>query len=477
MANSGQGPATPGADLERLARQYWEAWQDALQRTMPGQGGADAMSGFGLPGAGAVDPWRAALDGWMHQAAAQRPGIDDTLSRFNAQAGDWMARMQQLASRFAGHDSTPEAVTQAWREMLGGGANPFAQMFAGLQGPGIEGWDTFVQRLAPLFGQGGPGRDWSRLPTFGLTREHQERWQGLARAFTGYQGSQQGFQRLLAQASQGAFGHFERRLREAQAAPIDSPRALFDLWIDAAEEAYAEVAMSPPFRIAYAEMVAGQMRLRQAVQGEIEALCRMLDLPTRSELDGAHRKAAELERGMRRLRDRLDALEGGAAPAASDPEPASTGARNSGAGRPAGVVARAPARTKAAADAGPARTAAKSMPGKQPAAGRAGGRPVIAKQAAARTSPAGQGAAKKAAARKGAAKKRTVAKKAAADGHAAQKRSAASAPARAAKGSSGVASRRPQRAVAPAPSRVGGSGVAPPIPEQLTAAAAVRRKR
>ena len=201
MTNGGHGPAASGAELERLARQYWNAWQDALQRTMPGAAAAGPMPGFGLPGAAAepADPWRELRDWWARQGAPTRSGFEDLQARFTGPAGQWFAQMQQLAGRFAGQDATPEAVVAAWRELLGGaGANPFAQMFADVKGPGLEGWEVWAQRVAPLFGgPQGAGRDWSQLPTMGLTREHQERWQLLAHAFADYQRSQQGFQGLL----------------------------------------------------------------------------------------------------------------------------------------------------------------------------------------------------------------------------------------------------------------------------------------
>ena len=69
MANGGQGPAAPGAELERLARQYWNAWQDALQRTMPGA--ATGLSGFGMPDAFAApaDPWQGVREWCLEQGA------------------------------------------------------------------------------------------------------------------------------------------------------------------------------------------------------------------------------------------------------------------------------------------------------------------------------------------------------------------------------------------------------------------------
>src|SRR5690606_2645566 len=101
----------------------------------------------------------------------------------------------------------------------------------------------------------------------------------------------------------GAHVRFQRKL-EASGAPgkqLESARALFDLWIDAAEEAYAEVALSSEFRKSYGAMVNAQMKLRQAVQGQVEQAAAELGMPTRTEVDAAHRKIAELERALRRM--------------------------------------------------------------------------------------------------------------------------------------------------------------------------------
>src|SRR3546814_5245203 len=45
------------------------------------------------------------------------------------------------------------------------------------------------------------------------------------------------------------------------------------------------------------------MRLRGGVQREVEQACALFGMPTRTELDGAHRKIVELARQVRRLRD------------------------------------------------------------------------------------------------------------------------------------------------------------------------------
>jgi class III poly(R)-hydroxyalkanoic acid synthase PhaE subunit len=170
-----------------------------------------------------------------------------------------------------------------------------------MQGP--EAWSDAV---APwLDAARREGSAWFGLPAFGIGREHQERLQQLMQAQIEAQQREAEHNLLMLKAMQSAQGLFERKLA-ARAEPgrqLESARALFDLWIDAAEEAYAEVALSPEFRKSYGAMVNALMKLRQAVQGQVEQAAAQLGMPTRTEVDAAHRKIAELERTLRRMRE------------------------------------------------------------------------------------------------------------------------------------------------------------------------------
>src|SRR5690606_15274125 len=68
---------------------------------------------------------------------------------------------------------------------------------------------------------------------------------------------------------------------------------------------YADIALSPRFSDVYGAMVNSQMRLRAAVQREVEQAGEAMGVPTRTEVDAAHRKITVLEREVRRLRDLL----------------------------------------------------------------------------------------------------------------------------------------------------------------------------
>ena len=222
---------------------------------------------------------------------------------------DLFAQMQQLASRLTGSgaSASPADIAGEWQRMLGaGGTNPFADTLRSMRGPGAQGADAWGDAMAPwLETVRQEGNAWLGLPTFGLGREQQEQLQQLMQAQLESQQREAEHNLLIMKAMQGAYAVFQGKLadRSQPGKQVHSARALFDLWIDAAEEAYAKVALSPAFRKSYGAMVNAQMRMRQAVQQQVERATAQLGMPTRSEVDAAHRKIAELERSLRRLRD------------------------------------------------------------------------------------------------------------------------------------------------------------------------------
>ena len=315
-------------DFESLARRYWAAWGDML-RTAPTQAGMPGMGGMGAPQAapGASAPWQQAMDWWAQLATGATPQANDAVGHFSRQAGQWYGRMQDVAARFAGQQASAADVARAWQEALGAaGGQPFPDMLRSLRGPGLQGLDPWVEAVAPwLQSMRDQGMSWLGMPAFGAGREHQERMQQLAAHLSEYQHASAAYAGLMVRAQQEAFPLFEARLA-AQAEsgrPLDSGRALFDAWIDAAEEAYAAIALSPEFSEVYGRLVNAQMRVRGGVQRMVEDASAQLGMPTRSELDGAHRKLARLEREVRRLRDALGRVQhrDGGSQAASRAQP------------------------------------------------------------------------------------------------------------------------------------------------------------
>ncbi|WP_184626127.1 class III poly(R)-hydroxyalkanoic acid synthase subunit PhaE [Xanthomonas arboricola] len=368
--------ATSGSDngnFEDKARQYWSAWGDAMRH---GQAGAAAQPGA-VPGAGpgsdAPQDWRKAMDWWSQLLPTQAaPQAQEAIDRFRHQAGDWFGTMQQVAAQFAGRDTSANEVSEAWRRAVQGQGEQLMQWTLGsLRGGSPGGFDPWLQDAAQALAKWREeNAPWLDMPAFGVSRNHQARLQTLARAQQEYQAQSQAYGEQLKSAIEQAFGRFASKLgeHESSGSQLTSARALFDLWIEAAEESYADVALSDQFREVYGGFANAHMRLRAALQEEVEQLSERFGMPTRSEMDAAHRRIAELERAVRRMLRTAASPAGKPAAAVADPVAPATARRT--------PAARADTAPKPAAATSPAKKPpAKTAPAKNTKAAKSAARP------------------------------------------------------------------------------------------------------
>ncbi|WP_017165020.1 class III poly(R)-hydroxyalkanoic acid synthase subunit PhaE, partial [Xanthomonas phaseoli] len=299
MASSG----SDNGNFDDKARQYWAAWGDAMRH---GQAGAAAQQSPPASGSDAPQDWRKAVDWWSQLLPTQAaPQAQEAIDRFRTQAGDWFGTMQQVAAQFAGRDTSANEVADAWRQAVQGQGEQLMQWTLGsLRGGSPGGFDPWLQDAAQTLQKWREeNAPWLDMPAFGLNRNHQSRLQKLARAQQEFQAKSEAYGEQLKAAIEQAFARFASKLseHESSGSQLTSARALFDLWIEAAEESYADVALSEQFRKVYGGFANAHMRLRAALQEEVEQLSERFGMPTRSEMDAAHRRIAELERLVRRM--------------------------------------------------------------------------------------------------------------------------------------------------------------------------------
>ncbi len=271
-------------DYQTLAQQSWDAWTRQLQQQQPQPAANPFFTPPTAPASGndTLERTLAGLKGyfdWMQGAAA---------SGAAAQPVDWRQQLQQL---------------------FGGASQPFAQAFGGIDsaGAGAEGfarqWQSWMQAaqhggFGDLPGAHGP------TPAFGQDREQQMKHQAMAAAVLESLQASARYQALIQRSNAQAMQRLQDKLAE-RAEPgrqVDSLKALYDLWIDAAEEAYAEIALTDEFREAYGEMVNTQMRVRQMQQQQTEQFCQQLGVPTRSEVSSLGERVQALRREFRASR-------------------------------------------------------------------------------------------------------------------------------------------------------------------------------
>ena len=263
--------AAPGGDFERLARQSWDAWLGWMKGGAPADTPPTATAS-----SEAAERALAGLKGYFTLLESLWSGAPNAAS-----GGDWRGWMNGV---FAGP------------------AQPLAQAFAdtsGLAGGGPDAWMADAQRAAAPLLEG--LRKDMNLPTFGLAREHQERGQRLLLAVTDLQQQLAQYHALLARAGRLAAERLESRLAERSepGRQIDSLRGLYDLWVDTAEDAFQEVALSPEFRAVYGALVNAQSRVRAESRAQTEVIAREFGLPTHSEVATLGQRLHEVRRTLR----------------------------------------------------------------------------------------------------------------------------------------------------------------------------------
>jgi len=275
-------------------------WQALMQQS------AGPWSEFLRAGAQSPD----AFEQWT-QAFRGTSTPEQTIERFVQGARDYVAFMQSTLNATGTNSNGMSAWMEPLKHMFasqGAGGAMFDQPFARLWPAHAPGANPFAAampfNLPPQPANLQELKSWLALPAFGLMREHQERHQKAAIAWVEYQEQVARHNEQMLKATRRGFELFEGKLaeREQPGRQVESLRALYDLWVDAAEEGYAEVALSQEYREAYGALVNAQMRMRAQVQQEIERVSADLGMPTRGEIDSIGQRLQALRREVRGLR-------------------------------------------------------------------------------------------------------------------------------------------------------------------------------
>jgi len=141
-------------------------------------------------------------------------------------------------------------------------------------------------------------------PALGATREAQLRAQRIADAWRRVQEAQQRLQRMGADAVREAAATFASGLATSPppAASAAALHKLYGTWIDCAEDTYSRTVHGEAFCTALAEYVNAGSEWRNEIQASIEHSAKLLDLPTRSEINTLTQRLRTVENELRALR-------------------------------------------------------------------------------------------------------------------------------------------------------------------------------
>lgn len=154
----------------------------------------------------------------------------------------------------------------------------------------------------------GRGLDW--LPALGIGRDWQLRLKEGAQRSEAYREAWQAYSAKLVEVGVLALDYLYARLVQAgeTSKPLTELRELYDLWVECAELAYAEIAATEEFARIQAAVINAAVALKQHLQDALERVANANNLPTRRELDAAHHAIKEMRDELEALRSQVERL-------------------------------------------------------------------------------------------------------------------------------------------------------------------------
>jgi len=184
----------------------------------------------------------------------------------------------------------------------------------------LDNWQRMVSSLSVLPGDvlrnmphgaaGGHLDKFLSIPGLGYAREEQGQQQELVRLILNYQREMQSYLEFFSEMGMESVECMRRRVLERSDPdkPIDSARALYDLWVQSCEQSYAEQVRTPRYAQLHGRLVNALMALKHHLGQMVDETLGAMNMPTRAELRTLQDRMQETRRENKRLRVQLETL-------------------------------------------------------------------------------------------------------------------------------------------------------------------------
>ncbi|WP_298608648.1 class III poly(R)-hydroxyalkanoic acid synthase subunit PhaE [uncultured Thiothrix sp.] len=225
------------------------------------------------------------------------PSIESWMRSLESGFNQWFQQGGQPASNLG----LGQSVLDGWQQLVGNmqGMNLFREVgTGGLTMPNAGLWQEHLQKALAT-------------PSFGLSREGQERLKKLSALALRYQQAMDKYREAFATQGQESVQALRIRIQKLadQGKNISSLRELYDLWVDVSEETYAQFAASEQYQTLYGELVNAFLLLKQGMNEHLDHEFKAFGLPVRADYEATIKKQYELKRENNALRQHLRELD------------------------------------------------------------------------------------------------------------------------------------------------------------------------
>jgi class III poly(R)-hydroxyalkanoic acid synthase PhaE subunit len=313
-----------------VQRKSWESWSSMMQQALSPS-----------PSAITADPWRLWLDGMQQWRNALTPKADGTVQdvygKLFEQGMNYMRLTQEVFKAFQGMQSATK-LGQDWMKVLSDildrartacanaspGGNDMVQGCLALWGLPMDNWRRVMSSMSAFPGdmlQGIKEQDvqhvgdalranlekFLSIPPLGYTREWQEQGQEAAQIWLRYQQAMSRYLTLIGKVGTRTMDLLQARVTAmaADEQQVESLREVYNMLVDCAEDAYAEVASDAEYAEVSAHLLNASMALKRHGQLMVEEMVSAMNMPSRHELDTAHSRTHHLKRELKALQQQL----------------------------------------------------------------------------------------------------------------------------------------------------------------------------
>lgn len=295
-------------DWMNLQKNYWEKWTEMSKQA----------TGFATP---PKSPWEQSMDHWW-QAVSPKAQPSSTA---------FMEKMMEQGKQFFRMtESLKEGLDQNenWSEMLNGifekmrsqmqeathtaaeGMNKGAAFW---QSP-MENWQKFAGKAMPFNFEANRSFDFMGqllgAPGLGYSREIEEQYKKLMQAGINYQAALADYNQELSDLGPLSVDRLQKKVKALADSgnKIESARQLYDLWVSASEEVYAERTMTAKYSEVHGGVVNALMAFKKQWQDILDNRLAALGMPTQREIHTTQDRLQQNRREMRSMERELASL-------------------------------------------------------------------------------------------------------------------------------------------------------------------------
>ena len=230
----------------------------------------------------------------------ETPSVETWMRSLEQGFNQWFQQREQ-GSPAVGNLGLGNSLFEGWQQLVGKmqGMNLFREVGAGgLNMPNAGLWQEHLQKALAA-------------PSFGFSREGQERLKKLSVLALRYQQAMDKYNEAFATQGQESVQTLRTRIQKLadDGKKVNSLRELYDLWVDVSEDTYAQFAASEHYQTLYGELVNAFLLLKQGMNEHLDQEFKAFGLPVRADYEATIKKQYELKRENNTLRQQVRELD------------------------------------------------------------------------------------------------------------------------------------------------------------------------